>query len=555
MGRVRLQVVIAFVAIILLIVVMAYVAFSVTTVTVPDRGGTYVEGLAGNPQAINPILSQTNPVDQDLGALIFSGLTRVDDHGQMTPDLAVNWEISPDGTVYTFHLRPGVTWHDGAPFTSADVAFTVRAIQSPDFQGAAFPSDMWRTVTVEATDVLTVRFVLREPFAPFMDYTTLGILPEHVLGSAPAASLGESQFNASPIGTGPLRVAEVSAQHIVLVPYAEYYGALPYIDRFEFYYFPSNGTVFEARRRGEVSGIARVLPENLQSVRDDQELTLYSAPLSGYNLILLNLDRVMFQDRGVRQGMMWALDRQALIDSILDGQGMVIDSPILPNSWAYQSEVATYRHDAKKAVAALEAAGWYDDDHDGVRERGDQRLEFVLATNEDDPTRIALIEAVAQQLAEVGIRAIPQTVPWEQLVAEQLRLRRYDAVLTGWQNLPPDPDPYPYWHSSQANEGGLNLSNYISERADDLLAEARSTADQGRRLKLYFDFQDLFAEDVPALLLYQPIYNYAVDAQVHNVQIGPMWDASCRFQTLSRWYIATQRMLYSEARDQGLIER
>lgn len=555
MGRIRLQVVIAFVAIILLIVVMAYVAFSVTTVTVADRGGTYVEGVAGNPREVNPILCQSNPLDRDLVALIFSGLTQVDGRGVIVPDLATSWEISGDGAVYTFRLRPDVVWQDGAPLTAADVAFTIKAIQAPGFQGAPFLSDMWRSVSVEPDGDYTVRFVLREPFAPFLDYTTLGILPEHILGGAPAASLGESKFNAAPIGTGPFRVAEVSAQRMVLVPSADYYGAHPYIDRLEFVFYPNHAAVFEARRRGEVDGIGRVLPEHLPAIREDTSLTLYSAPLSGYNLIFLNLDHTIFQDRGVRQGMLWALDRQALVDDILEGQGVVIDSPILPNSWAYHTGVQQYWHDLKKARAALEEAGWFDDDQDGVRERGDLKLEFVLATNQDDATRVRLTQAISDQLAQVGIRAIPEAVPWEQLVAEQLRLRRYDAILSGWQNLPPDPDPYPYWHSSQANEDGLNLGNYISAKADDLLAQARSTTDLEQRLNLYLDFQDLFAEDVPALLLYQPVYNYAVDSSIHDVQIGPLRNSSDRFKGISAWYIATQRMLYSEAREKGLIDR
>jgi len=126
------------------------------------------------------------------------------------------------------------------------------------------------------------------------------------------------------------------------------------------------------------------------------------------------------------------------------------------------------------------------------------------------------------------------------------------AVLSGWQNLPPDPDPYPYWHSSQVNEDGSNFSNYISQDADRLLEEARSTNDREQRIELYRQFQALYSRDVPALLLYQPVYNYAVDAGIHNVQVGPMFNSADRFQTATAWYIATQRMLYNEAQEKGL---
>lgn len=551
MGRIRLQVIIALLTILLLVGVMGYVAFNVTTVLVPEKGGTYAEGIPGNPRAINPVLAQSNPVDQDVVTLLFNGLTRVDERGEVVPDLAEHWEISQGGLVYTFYLRDDVLWHDGAPFTAADVVFTVNVMQSPEFKGAPFLSDMWRSVVVEQVDSYTVRFTLRAPFAPFLDYTTIGILPQHILAGVPVADLGKSPYNSSPIGTGPFKVEEVSAQRIVLVANTAYHGAPSYLERLELYFYPDAPSVFEARQRREVDGIARVLPQHLQAVRRDETLTLYTAPLSGYNIVFLNLDRAVFQDRNVRQAMMWALDRQKLVDRVLDGQGIVIHSPILPTSWAYDPNVKRYQYDPRKAKALLEEAGWFDENGDGVRERGPLKLEFTLSTNADDAIRVQLIQAISEQLAEVGIRAIPQAVTWEELVGQQLRLRRFDAVLSGWQSLPPDPDPYPFWHSSQANEDGLNFASLISSEADALLSEARSTDDRKRRFELYQHFQYFFAEEVPSLLLYQPVYNYAVDSSVQDVQIGPMHDSSDRFRTITRWHKATRRMLYSEAREQG----
>jgi peptide/nickel transport system substrate-binding protein len=547
----RLQVLIALVAIVLLMLAMGYVAFNVTTVTVPDYGGTYVEGVAGNPQAINPIFAQNNPVDQDLVALIFEGLTRFDEHGKVVPQLAESWSISPDGTSYTFALRRDVTWHDGAPFTADDVILTITAMQSPEYQGVTFLADMWRTVVVSLVDSYTVRFSLREPFAPFLDYTTVGILPAHVLAGVSIQAMAESKFNVSPIGTGPFKVDEVSAERIVLVANPTYYRSRPYLDRIEFQFYPDYAAVYEARKRGEVDGIGRVLPEHLGAIGQDRSLALYSAPLSGYNMVFLNLDRGIFQERAVRQAMMYALNRQKMVDTVLGGQGIVVHSPILPNSWAYDAEVPRYNQDLKKAIQLLEEAGWYDDDKNGVRERGPLKLEFVLITNQDDPVRVALIYEISRQLAEIGIRAVPETVPWEELVGDRLRLRRFDALLSGWQNLAPDPDPYPYWHSSQANENGLNFANYINPQMDALLEEARFTTDVQRRQELYLRFQDLFSSEVPSLLLYQPVYNYAVDTSVNALQVGPMVDASDRFRTVTGWYVATERMLYSQAREKG----
>ncbi|NLX43156.1 MAG: peptide ABC transporter substrate-binding protein [Chloroflexi bacterium] len=502
---------------------------------------------------INPLLSQANPVDQDLVALIFNGLSKVDPTGRIVPDLAERYEISNDGMVYTFFLRQDAQWHDGAPVTSADVVFTVNVMQNEGYEGMAFLSTLWRSVVVEQLDSYTVRFILREPFAPFLEYTTIGLLPAHILGSVDVARLSQSTYNAMPVGTGPYKVDDIDSQRIVLVRNDGYYGARPYLDRLELYFYPDADALLEARQRGEIMGMGRILPRQLAAVQEDEDLTLYSAPLSGYTLVFLNLDRAIFQDRLVRQAMMLALDRQALVDDVLQGQGTVIDSPILPQSWAYNEHLPAVTQDLRKARTLLEQAGWFDDDGDGFRERGELKLEFKLATNDDDAARVAMVEMIAKQLAEVGIHAIPEFVKWEDLVGQQLRLRRFDAVLSGWQSLSADPDPYPYWHSSQVNDDSVNFANYISTEADTLLAEARRTTDPDRRWSLYQRFQELFVEDMPSLLLYQPVYNFAVDKAVMGVQIAPMTSSGERFATLAQWHVSLQRMLYTEARDQGLI--
>lgn len=541
MGRIRLQVVITLVAVAVLVVVVGYLALSVTTDTVADYGGTYVEGVAGNPQYINPLLCHFNAVDQDLVGLLFSGLTRSNGRGEIVPDLAERWEVSPDGITYTFFLRQDVTWHDGAPFTADDVVYTISTIQDPEFPGIESLSDLWRTVVVERVDAYTVRFILREPYAPFLDHTTLGLLPFHILGGVSAQHLPEAKFNVEPVGTGPFSLVEISAQHAVLANYPGFYRERSYVDRIELLFYPEDAAVFEARRRGEIQGIARVLPQHLSMVRADEDLTLYNAPLSGHTAVYLNLDRGLFQDPAVRQAMMWALDRQGLVNAILGGQGIVLHSPVLPHSWAYDDDVTRYDYNPRRAISALEGHNWYDDDEDGVRERSGVRLEFTLVTN-DDPVRTQLVTAIAEQLAYVGIRVTPQVVTWDELTA-LLPTRRYDAVLLGFQGLPPDPDPYPYWHSSQAMEQGFNFSNWSSAQADTLLQEARVTSDRERRRALYSEFQRLFAEQVPALLLYQPVHSYAVSSAIHGVQVGPMMTQADRFWSVDRWYMATQRVV------------
>lgn len=534
-------------AVVVLIGGLGVVVARLTTVVIPDAGGTYVEGVAGSASAINPILCQYNQVDQDLVALVFSGLTTTDPHGVIIPDLAERWEISADGLRYTFHLRQGVRWHDGAPFTSADVKFTIQAMQDPDYQGPPEMSNLWRPIAVDTPDPLTVVFTLPEPFSPFLEYTTQRLLPSHLLSTVAPKLLPASEFNARPVGTGPYRVAETTAHYVVLEANKSYYGPRPHITRIQFSFYPDRESLLAAHRRGEVAGLGQVLPDALAEVRRDPALNLYSAPYAGYTMVFLNLKRPIFQDPAVRRALWQAIDRQGLIDRYLSGQGIVLDSPILPNSWAFDPNLPKVEYDPQAAAAALDAAGWRDEKGEGVRAKDGTRLELTLLTNDDDPVRQQMIAEIAQGWAAIGVRAQAQPIPMAELVRDHLYKRDYDAVLYGWDLPAADPDPYPLWHSSQAKEEGQNYVGYSDAASDALLEQARRTPDYAQRAALYRDFQRRFIEQAPALLLYQPIYNYAVDRRVKGVQIPPLLSTGDRFHSVADWYIATRRVLLSEA--------
>ncbi|MDI7276565.1 MAG: ABC transporter substrate-binding protein [Anaerolineae bacterium] len=546
MPRMRPRAALAALAVIGLIAVLGLAAARLATAVVPDVGGTYVEGLVGSPNYINPILSHYNPVDQDIVALVFSGLTTTDPHGVVIPDLAERWEISDDGLRYTFYLRKDVRWHDGAPFTSTDVKFTLQAIQDPGYQGPPELGDLWRPVAIDTPDLHTVVFTLPEPFAPFLEYTTQPLIPSHVLSTVAPDLLPTSQFNAQPVGTGPYRVADTTASYVVLEANRDYYGPRPHIARIQFTFYPDRASLLAAYRRGEVAGIGQLLPEELKEVKRDSRLNLYTAPFAGYAMVFLNLERPCLQDPVVRRALWQAIDRQGLIDRFLDGQGLVVHGPILPDSWAFDPEAPKVEYNPVAAAEALEAAGWHDDGS-GVRSRDGVRLEFGLLTNNDDPVRTQMIEEIARQWAAIGVRATPSSIEMTALVRDRLYARDYDAVLYGW-NLPAaDPDPYPLWHSSQATGDGQNYVGYRDPQSDAIMEQARRIADRNQRRELYREFQRRFAEQAPGLVLYQPVYNYAVSRQVHGVQITPLLSPGDRFRTVCDWFMATRRVLLTEA--------
>lgn len=541
----RLQTLIAIVAIIGILVLAGLAAYRTTTALVPDSGGVYREGVAGSPRYLNPVLGTGNDVDRDIIALVFEGLTVADSKGHIQPKLAIAWEVSSDSLRYTFHLRHDVLWQDGAPLTADDVVFTAGLLRSADLNGRQQVVELWNAVQVERPDAWTVVFVLEEPFAPFLHYTTFGLLPAHLLKDVPASELSSHSFNLRPVGTGPFLVREVTDEHVVLGVNESYYGTKPYLDSVEIVLYPDYASVFSAYARGEIHGISHLSATDAERASTDSELSLFCSPVSGYGLVFLNLERPVFQDGEVRQALMLATDREGLVSHILHSQAIVADGPVPATSWAYSSSSTRYAYDPQAAISLLEKAGWVDQDGDGVREKDGLKLEFALLTN-DDQTRILLINELARQWAKVGIRAIPQTVGVAGLVRDFLQPRSYDALLYAWQRLPTDPDPYTQWHSTQKQDAGQNYTGYSSEAADLLMEEARTATDENQRGALYRQVWDLLADAVPAIPLYHPVYCYAVDKQVHDVRLGPLYDYPDRFRTLTDWYINQRRVLVSE---------
>jgi peptide/nickel transport system substrate-binding protein len=213
MGRyIRWQAILTLTGIAMTLAFLSFLSFSRTTITIPDVGGVYVEGVAGTPQFINPLLAQYNQVDQDLSALIFNGLTRIDGEGELKPDLAESWQVSEDRLIYVFKLRQDLRWQDGEPFTAADVLFTIDLMQDPEFPGVSYLHQLWATVVAEQLDPYTIRFILPEYFPSFTQFTTIGILPRHLLRALPARDLLNHPFNLKPVGTGPFKLDEVNAE-------------------------------------------------------------------------------------------------------------------------------------------------------------------------------------------------------------------------------------------------------------------------------------------------------------------------------------------------------
>jgi len=551
MKRLRWQIlVVAVTLVIVSLLLLSQQPVSVITLPEAAPGGIYTEAVVGSMARLNPMLDWNNPVDRDINRLLFSGLIKFDSRGLPLPDLADAWGASADGTIYNFSIRPNAFWHDGQPVTSDDVIFTIELIKSG---GSLFPQDikdLWAQVEIRKLDDKTLQVKLPEPFAPFLDYATFGIVPRHLLADIPADQLSVADFNLNPIGSGPYQFDRLLTSGgqitgVVLTANQNYFLRPPFIEQVIFRFYPTSAAAFDAYKRGEALGISQLTSDILEAALREQRLSVYTSRLPQMGMVFLNNNNpnvAFLQNANVRRALLLGLNRTIIVSHILRGQAIIADGPILPGSWAYYDELEKFPYDPDAAMQLLKAEGFILPAGGEVREKDGQPLSLsLLHPNTEVHTRIA--QAIQSDWALIGVRVDLQAVTYDALVNDYLSTRNYQAALVDLNtSRTPDPDPYLFWHQSEST-GGQNYSQWDNRTASEFLEVARTSADFAERARLYRNFQVVFAKDLPSLPLYYPVYSYGVDAQVRGVQIAPLYDTSDRLSLITEWFLITRRTL------------
>jgi len=553
MKRLRWQILVVFVtlAVVAVLLVGQQPLGNVPLLPQPTSGGVYTEALVGSMGRLNPLLDWNNPADRDIDRLLFSGLMRFDSHGLPQADLAESWGTSADGTIYNFTIRPNAVWQDGVPVTSDDVIFTIDLIKSA---GSLFPQDikdLWAEIEVKRLNDKNLKLTLPEPYAPFLDYVTFGVLPRHLLESVPPEQLSTADFNLKPVGTGPYKFDHLiveggQIQGVVLMVNEDYYLPKPFIPQVVFRYYPDSASALDAYKQGEVLGVSQITAQVLQEALADPTLSVYTSRLPQLSLVFLNLNNPavpFLQNAKVRRALMTGLNRNAIVSNFLGGQAIVADGPILPGSWAYYEGMEHIEYDPDIAASQLKAEGYVLPAAGGdVREKDGQALAFTLV-HPDDALHTQIAQMIQSNWALIGVRVDLQAVTYDSLIADYLAPRTYQAALVDLTMArTPDPDPYPFWHQAEAT-GGQNYSQWDNRTASEYLENARTMADFTDRARLYRNFQVIFAKELPSLPLYYPVYSYGVDSQVQGVQVAPLYDTSDRLSFISEWYLVTRRSL------------
>ncbi len=549
--RIRWQILIASVSSLLVLGLMGYLALSTVAVSHPLAGGAYVEALVAPPQQLNPLASDVahDASSADIQALVFDGLMRIGPDGLPEEALAQSWDVSPDGTVYTFTLRADVSWHDGVPLTADDVLFTLRAVQNRDFAGDPAAGALWRGVRVEKAGERSVRCTLNAPFAPFLSRATFPILPAHLLRDIPPKQWASAPFSREPKGTGPYQLAELNQDRALLIANPHYYGGRPFLDSIEFRFFRDSQAALAALTRGEIMGLGFAGTNDLGQSNLPRNVARHELPLDSYAALTFNLRDGPLADLELRRALARGLDKDALIQQALGGQATRLDTPIFPGWWAADESVTWYPYDPQRAADSLSALGWTLGS-DGVRAKDGRSLALPLITD-GAADHIAAAQEIARQWGALGVKVVVQ-----QLDAAELnkRLEAHDFVLAlhGWQRLGPDPDVYSLWHSSQALRGE-NYAGLSDDQIDELLDNARHDMDIPARSASYAAFQERWVDLAPSITLYQPLFVYATTRQLEGLGFSTVTPDQNRAEAVPADVASNHLLLGREDRFRNVI--
>lgn len=513
------------------------------TEEIPKNGGEYTEGIVGQPLYVNPVISQTSEADSDLAQLIYSGLFKYDKSGNVVPDLAEGYSISDDKKEYKVYLRKNATWHDGQPLNAQDIFFTYNVLQDPSYKSPLRQS--LQGISINVADDYTVIFALKNPYAGFLDNLTIGILPKHIWENIASEKFALAEYNLHPVGSGPFMFSDIQKDSdgtvltFKLAAFKSFYDGVPYISRMTFNFYPDDSALIDAYNKKEIMGMRSLPPQNIKDIKNIKSTNINQLIIPRYFAVFFNqMKSVPLADDNIRKALDLSLNRQEIIKNILYEKGIALKSPFFPQMSGYaEKEISSDPEGAKKI---LDDAGWKLNKDENVREKDKTKLEFELITT-DWPEFVQTADMLKSQWENLGARVNVKILSVSDLQQNYIRTREYDSLLFG-QGITFNPDFYSFWHSSQKNDPGMNLSLFDEKEADGLLESMRQEYDQSKRNEAYGKFQEILAKEIPAAFLYGRYYLYPTNTTLRGINAQNINNPQQRFSDVNKWYVKTKRV-------------
>lgn len=519
-------------------------------ILVPTTGGALTEGVVGNPRFINPVLA-ISEADRNLTTLLYSGLVRITPQSEIINDLAEEVTVSLDRRIYTVRILEDARFHDGLPVLADDVIFTVQKITNPSIKSPRRGN--WDGIVVEKIDEKTVSFTLTQAYTPFIYNLTVGILPKHIWKNVSDDEFSFSQFNTLPIGSGPYKVERVERNSggipnlYKLISFENVSNKAPFIKNLVFRFYPSEIALIEAYNTYEVESISGISPEKILELTTDKSRVI-SSPLPRVFAVFFNQNQSkVLLNKEVRQALNLASPKEKIIERVLGGYGIAIDGPLPAGIYSWTSILEnklSFDERLEEAKELLAKSGWQANEETGVLEKkstsGTIALSFSISTGDAPELRQVANELVVAW-EKLGAKIDVLVFETGELNQNVIRPRNFDALLFG-EVVGRDTDLYPFWHSSQRTDPGLNIALYANSSADKYLDNARSAQSPAVIEESYKAFAKELARDVPAIFLYTPSFLYVVPEKIEAISLDSLTVSQDRFLGIRDWYIETDKV-------------
>jgi peptide/nickel transport system substrate-binding protein len=514
-----------------------------TTKIVPATGGVLNEIIIGLPHSLNPLFGENYPVDKAISHLLFSGLLKYDGKGNLIQDLAQSFEVKENGKVYHFILKDNLFWSDGQKITTDDIVFTLETILSPKVQSPlAFT---FQDVKIQKINQREIEFILPNPYPFFLENFTFKILPSHIFKEN-VQEITLPNFYQKTVFSGPFKIKEViknkegEMEKLILDQNPYWYQNPPFLQEIIITFFKDQKEALK-----NFQGISTLALEHWPLEKDEilpKNINLNSIGLTRYFALFLNQKNEILKRSEVKQALAQAVPKDEIIQKVLLGKGRKVDGIFLPEHQINQ-DFPKIEFNPELAKKTLEENGWKLNQN-GFREKeeGDKKLklEFSLYLPEqEDLKNTATILQKSWQ--SIGVKLNITSLPPQKLLQDIVRERKYDILLLGYAlNL--FPDPFVFWHSSQSEFPGRNLSMYQNDKVDELIKKARETQDLNERKKILGEIQTQIAQDLPAIFLFSPDFLYLSSPKIKGLDLKYLPDPSWRFAQINQWYLKTKRV-------------
>lgn len=509
----------------------------------PLKGGSVTEGVIGSPRFINPVLAGT-PTDEDLVSLIFSGLMKKDENQNIIENLAESYTVSENGNIYTFTIKESAKFHDGAPVRADDVVFTINKIKdgtlkSPEQQN-------WSNVAVTKIDEKTVEFRLGSQYASFLDSTTIGILPSHIWQEIESGDFIFSDLNIEAVGSGPYQIKNIDKkkngliESITLKSFNKYTEGEAYIDTIKFKFYRNKEDLIKAFKKNRVDNINSISGYDAQALKEDGA-EVRSIKLSRvFGLFFNSNKQEIFRNKQIVKAIELGINKDQIIQEVLNGYGEKISGPI-PTTILYKETFPEKEYGLKieEANSLLTKEGWVMSES-GYRVKDGKTLSFSISTGDASELQTAS-NIIKENLKNLGISVEIKVFEIANLNQSIIRPREYESLFFG-QIITNDSDLFAFWHSSQRNDPGLNISSYTNSKVDGLLQKLIITKEAEEKQKILSEIDSEIMKDMPAVFIYSPNFIYAVNEKIKNINLQEVVLPNDRLSNVNKWYTRTEKV-------------